>query len=142
MRKVALHLRSMIKTQLETLRQDTTAILKQINSPQDIGPVDYLSMQVTSVLKVADLIFGKPYIEDGDTRTFDVDKSQDEYVWHRDREDRIVEVLAGDGWQFQPENCLPLLLQPGVKFKITEGEYHRLIKGINNLQIRMTRLYK
>jgi hypothetical protein len=33
-----------------------------------------------------------------------------------------------------------LLLQPGIKFKIKEGEYHRLIKGIDNLQIRITKL--
>jgi hypothetical protein len=122
------------------LRKDTTAILKQINSPQDIGPVDYLSMQVTSVLKVADLIFGKPYIEDGDTRTFDVDKSQDEYVWHRDREDRHIEVIAGAGWRFQPENCLPFLLQPGLEFDIKKNEYHRLIKGESDLKIKITRL--
>ena len=40
----------------------------------------------------------------------------------------------------QPENCLPLLLEPGIIFKIEEGEYHRLIKGIDNLQIRITKL--
>lgn len=86
------------------------------------------------------VISGKPYTDLGDIRTFDINEDQAEFVWHRDKEDRMVEVISGDGWQFQPENCLPLLLEPGIRFKIEEGEYHRLIKGINNLQIRITKL--
>ena len=97
-------------------------------------------MQVTSVLKVADLIFGKPYIDDGDTRTFNVDKSQDEYVWHRDKEDRHIEVIEGAGWRFQPQGCLPFLLQAGLEFDIKKNEYHRLIKGETDLKIRITKL--
>ena len=86
------------------------------------------------------VISGKPYTDLGDIRTFDINEDQAEFVWHRDKEDRMVEVISGDGWQFQPENCLPLLLEPGIRFKIEEGEYHRLIKGINNLEIRVTKL--
>lgn len=85
-------------------------------------------------------ISGKPYTDLGDIRTFDINEDQAEFVWHKDKEDRMVEVISGNGWQFQPENCLPLLLEPGVRFKIEEGEYHRLIKGIDNLQIRITKL--
>ena len=86
------------------------------------------------------VISGKPYTDLDDIRTFDINEDQSEFVWHRDKEDRLVEVISGNGWQFQPENCLPLLLEPGVRFKIEEGEYHRLIKGIDNLQIRITKL--
>ena len=86
------------------------------------------------------VISGKPYTDLDDIRTFDINEDQSEFVWHRDKEDRLVEVISGNGWQFQPENCLPLLLQPGIKFKIKEGEYHRLIKGIDNLEIRVTKL--
>ena len=142
MKRVGSLLKSITETQRRISQADTIAILRQINSRQDIGLVDYLNMPQTLVSREVGIISGKPYTDLDDIRVFDVDEDQSEFVWHKDKEDRIVEVLAGDGWQFQPENCLPLLLQPGVKFKITEGEYHRLIKGINNLQIRMTRLYK
>jgi hypothetical protein len=52
----------------------------------------------------------------------------------------MIEVLSGDGWQFQPEGSLPILLKPGIGFTIRKGEYHRLLKGINNLEVRVTRL--
>jgi hypothetical protein len=130
----------MIETQLRISQADTIAILKQIKCLQDTGPVDYLSMQRNLVSREVVVISGKPYTDIGDIRTFDINEDQAEFVWHRDKEDRMVEVISGNGWQFQPENCLPLLLEPGIRFKIEEGEYHRLIKGIDNLQIRITKL--
>jgi len=81
----------------------------------------------------------KPYVDDGDIRIFDIEAADEEFVWHRDNEDRIIEVLEGDGWRFQPEGSLPLLLKPGIGFTIRKGEYHRLIKGINDLKIRINR---
>lgn len=86
------------------------------------------------------IIGGKPYTDINDIRIFDVEQLDEEFVWHRDNEDRIIEVLSGDGWQFQPENSLPILLKPGIGFTIRKGEYHRLIKGINNLEVRITKL--
>lgn len=86
------------------------------------------------------IIGGKPYIDKEDIRIFDVEQPDEEFVWHRDNEDRIIEVLSGDGWQFQPEGSLPILLKPGIGLIIRKGEYHRLIKGVNNLEIRVTKL--
>ena len=83
--------------------------------------------------------FGKPYWEDGEIRTFDISKDDDEYVWHRDRTDREIEILEGDGWQFQLDGCLPWLLEKGMVFDITKLELHRLIKGINTLKIRIVK---
>mgnify|MGYP005642989641 FL=1 len=80
-----------------------------------------------------------PYIDDGNIRCFNVAEDSKEFVWHRDKEDREVEILEGDGWQFQPDNALPFLMKPGLKFKIGAGEYHRIIKGINDLKIRINR---
>ena len=80
-----------------------------------------------------------PYIDDGDVRTFDINALDEEFVWHRDNEDRIIEILEGDGWQFQADNALPFLLKPGLSFEIKAGEYHRIIKGINDLRIRINR---
>ena len=89
---------------------------------------------------MAEIIFGKPYTDKNNIRTFNINAIDEEFVWHRDEEDRIIEVIEGDGWQFQPENSLPYLLKPGIRFTIRKGEYHRLIKGINNLVVKITKI--
>ena len=86
---------------------------------------------------MVDLTFGKPYWEDADIREFNPDVADSEYVWHRDREDREIEIMGGEGWQFQLENCLPWLLKAGMVFDIKSFEYHRLIKGVTPLQCRI-----
>lgn len=84
-----------------------------------------------------EITFGKPYWEDGEIREFDPSRDDAEYVWHRDPEDREVEILAGEGWQFQVHECLPWLLKVGMVFDIKENEYHRLIKGVTPLKCRV-----
>lgn len=86
---------------------------------------------------MVNLPFAEEYTPEGELREFFVDRESEEFVWHRDHEDREVEILEGEGWQFQYENCLPYLLQPGMIFDIPRGEYHRLIKGYNNLKCRI-----
>lgn len=86
---------------------------------------------------MAETIFGKPYTDKGEIREFDISIADEEYVWHRDAEDRECEILEGDGWCFQYENCLPWALKPGMIFHIMGSEYHRLIKGKNNLRVRL-----
>lgn len=82
----------------------------------------------------------KPYIDNDDIRTFDVSLPSEQYVWHRDNEDRQIEVLEGKGWQFQIEGCLPFLLKKGFTFTIEKGVYHRLIKGVDDLRIRINKI--
>ena len=62
---------------------------------------------------MAETIFGKdfPFVEEGEIREFSLDRENSEYVWHRDNEDREIEVIEGQGWQFQWEDCLPYLLK-------------------------------
>ena len=84
-----------------------------------------------------EITFGKPYWEDGIIRTFDHEREDAEFVWHRDMEDREIEVLEGEGWQFQIQNCLPWLLKKGMVFNIRKSEYHRLIKGVTPLKCRV-----
>ena len=84
-----------------------------------------------------EITLGKPYWEDGDIRTFDPSFDDAEFVWHRDKEKREIEVLNGEGWQFQIQNCLPWLLEKGMVFDIQSTEYHRLIKGATPLQVRI-----
>ena len=84
-----------------------------------------------------DHTFGKPYWEDSDIREFDPDVKDAEYVWHRDAEDREVEIICGEGWQFHLANCLPWLLTAGMVFDIEKFEYHRLIRGVTPLKCRI-----
>ena len=70
-------------------------------------------------------------------RTFKKDVQDDELVWHRDREDREVRVIKGDGWQFQREDCLPVLLNVGDVIQIKKEEWHRIIKGRTDLIVEI-----
>lgn len=84
---------------------------------------------------MAEVTSGKPYIDNGNIRTFDI--KAEGYVWHRDKEDRTIKVLSGDGWQLQFEDCLPILLYKNKTIDIPNGIYHRLIKGLNDLQLEI-----
>jgi oxalate decarboxylase/phosphoglucose isomerase-like protein (cupin superfamily) len=71
-------------------------------------------------------------------RTFTEDTDSGELMWHRDRENRLVEVIEGNDWLVQMDNELPKKLTPGTKVYIPEGVYHRVIKGAGDLKVRIT----
>jgi hypothetical protein len=71
-------------------------------------------------------------------RTFTEDTDSGELMWHRDRENRLVEVIEGNDWLVQMDNELPKKLTPGTKVYIPEGVYHRVIKGTGDLKVRIT----
>lgn len=81
----------------------------------------------------------KPYQEskafDYIYRKFTEDIDEQELVWHRDRNDREVEVLGPTDWQLQFENLLPQQLKDTLF--IPKDTYHRLIKGTGTLNIRI-----
>jgi hypothetical protein len=64
-----------------------------------------------------------------------IDADNEDYVWHRDREDREITILEGNGWQFQFDNELPFYLNKGDKFFIPKMIYHRIIPGNDLLRI-------
>ena len=70
-------------------------------------------------------------------RAFSKDVQDDELVWHRDRENREVRVLKGNGWQFQREDHLPILLREGDVIQIKKEEWHRVIKGTTDLIVEI-----
>jgi quercetin dioxygenase-like cupin family protein len=78
-----------------------------------------------------------PYENKGNIRTFSKDVDPMELVWHQDKEDRNVEVLEGEGWQFQKDNELPFELVKGDRIFITEGQVHRVLKGETDLKIKI-----
>lgn len=84
-----------------------------------------------------------PFIEEkiGDNiyiRTFKQETDSEDFMWHRDKEDRIIEPIEETNWGFQLDNELPKMIQG--KIYIPKGVFHRLIKGDNDLKIRLTKL--
>jgi hypothetical protein len=66
------------------------------------------------------IMMNKPYIDIEVTdkyiiREFNENIDPIELMWHRDLENRTVEILEGDGWKFQKENKLPVELKEGVR---------------------------
>ena len=80
---------------------------------------------------------GRPYKDIGVVRIFYSDVKSNELVWHRDKEDRKITVVDGEGWQFQFNGSLPFELKEGQIFDIPEGLYHRVIKGKTNLVLKI-----
>ena len=62
-------------------------------------------------------------------RKFSRSVSESQLEWHRDHQDRVVEVLYGDGWMFQRDESVPVQINEGTAFKIKANEWHRIIKG-------------
>lgn len=70
-------------------------------------------------------------------REFDQNIDPHELMWHRDLQDRTVTVLEGEGWFFQLENQLPVELKQNTSIFIPRLEWHRIIKGISTLKIKI-----
>ena len=72
-------------------------------------------------------------------REFSQDTDSGEFMWHRDRESRIVESIGDTDWMIQIDNELPKVID---KVLIPMGVYHRLIRGSGDLKINLTKLVK
>ena len=70
-------------------------------------------------------------------RTFDSSIDEEELVWHRDKQNRIVKVVEGNGWKFQMDNELPKELKTGDVLYIPKETYHRVIAGSGNLIVEI-----
>ena len=81
------------------------------------------------------------YTDNGDIRTFD-NPNEDDLVWHRDKENRHIDVLEGEGWSLQYEDELPTEMHVGDEFYIPEMVFHRLIKGSTKLVLRLEKYEK
>ena len=85
----------------------------------------------------------KPYTEfilqDYVIREFSSNTTTFEFVWHRDKEDRIVQAMHNTDWKFQLDNKTPQVLSENKLF-IPKETYHRLIKGTGNLKVKIYKL--
>ncbi len=68
-------------------------------------------------------------------REFSEDIDPIELLWHRDNEDRIVEIQGETDWKFQLEDNLPTSINKPIF--IPRGMYHRIIKGTGSLTIKI-----
>ncbi len=85
-------------------------------------------------------VTGRPYSEQKEDgyiiREFSQDTPSFEFVWHRDKEDRIVESIHDTDWLFQLDNDIPRRLSENKLF-IPKETYHRLIKGTGDLVVKI-----
>jgi len=83
---------------------------------------------------------GKPYkdLEVTDEyilREFSENIDPIELMWHRDDEDRTIEIIGETDWQIQLDDKLPSSLNERIF--IPRHEWHRVIKGTGNLQLKI-----
>jgi hypothetical protein len=68
-------------------------------------------------------------------REFDKNIDPIELLWHRDDEDRIIEITGSTDWQLQLENRLPTSLNKPIF--IPRHTWHRVIKGTDKLRLKI-----
>lgn len=78
--------------------------------------------------------------DNGFVRIFESNINDLDLVWHRDMQDRIVEVIEGNNWQLQYDDQLPFRLVDDERYYIEAYSYHRLIKGDGSLTLRIVEL--
>tara|TARA_B100001287_G_scaffold261301_1_gene250221 strand:- start:291 stop:887 length:597 start_codon:yes stop_codon:yes gene_type:complete len=71
-------------------------------------------------------------------RTFSNETDSGELVWHRDKEDRIVESIGDTNWMIQLDNEIPKPLTE--RTFIPKEVFHRVIKGDGDLKVRIKKL--
>ena len=82
----------------------------------------------------------RPYndIENTDTyiiREFSENIDPIELMWHRDNENRVVEIIGETDWKIQLDNQLPTSMNQPIY--IPRHLYHRVIKGTGNLLLKI-----
>ena len=84
------------------------------------------------------MVYNDENWEAGVIRTFLKDVETEELVWHRDEEDRIIEATEHSDWKIQLDNQIPISINKPVSIK--KGEWHRLIKGTDNLKLKIVKI--
>ena len=82
----------------------------------------------------------KPYIDIEVTdkyiiREFNENIDPIELMWHRDDEQRTIEILGEKDWKLQLDNELPTSLNKSIF--IPRHHWHRVIKGTGTLKLKI-----
>ena len=51
-------------------------------------------------------------------REFSNDVDEMDLVWHEDPENRVIEVIEGNGWKFQYDDQLPFEMIDGIEYNL------------------------
>ena len=70
-------------------------------------------------------------------RTFPANVDEMDLIWHADKENRVINILEGNGWKFQFDEELPIEMIAGTSISIPKGKIHRVIKGEGPLKIKL-----
>ena len=130
----------MIEKLVKHLLKDISVQLGMTKQKHHIGAVDYHVMQNYSDSNQVSLDSGKPYIDLEVTdeyilRQFNENIDPIELLWHRDDEDRVVEIVGETDWMLQLDNSLPSSLQERIF--IPRHQWHRVIKGTGTLKLKI-----
>jgi hypothetical protein len=68
-------------------------------------------------------------------REFNENINPIELLWHRDDEDRTIEILGETNWGVQLDNELPTSLNQPIF--ILRHHWHRVIRGNGNLKLKI-----
>lgn len=91
---------------------------------------------------VESLPFSEEFKDGWYHRIFKSELENDDLKWHYDEEDRVMIITHETDWMFQHDNQLPFKLETKVRYIIPKGEYHRLIKGTGDLEVKIFKLSK
>jgi len=61
-----------------------------------------------------------------------------ELLWHQDKRERVIRIFGGRDWKLQFDDQLPITLEEGKDYTIPDHTYHRVIKGKDDLIIKIT----
>ena len=78
-----------------------------------------------------DLLVTSEYI----IREFDENIDPIELMWHRDDENRTIEIIGDTDWMIQLEDKLPTSMNNPIF--IPKHAWHRAIKGTGNLKLKI-----
>jgi len=130
----------MIKKHVMLLLLDINVQLKRIKLKLATGLAAYHVMQNYSDLNQISEVSGKPYTDLEITnkyiiREFGENIDPIELMWHRDDEDRTIEIIGETDWAIQLDDSLPTSLNDRIFIK--RHEWHRVIKGTGNLTLKI-----
>ena len=107
----------------ETQKEALTAIASFVTAPEELKETKpYKDLEVTENYVI---------------REFNENVDPIELKWHRDMEDRLVEIVGNTDWQLQLEDQLPTSMNQPIF--IPKGEWHRVIKGTGTLTLKINK---
>jgi hypothetical protein len=107
----------------ETQKEALTAIASFATTPEELEETKpYKDLEITENYVI---------------REFNENVDPIELKWHRDMEDRLVEIVGNTDWQLQLEDQLPTSMNQPIF--IPKGEWHRVIKGTGTLTLKINK---